>query len=227
MKTGTTSLSPGVARAHALKNCLSVVRAVNHLLEREVSDHSRERLARSQAAVERMLALLREELDLERASDQHMTRWVSTEDVLHAVKARVEDRAAIGRVDLVVRTCAGGVRGDDGQLVEALANLAFNAIEATPAGGSVILAAQELQDGSQVWSVCDTGAGIPGHIERGLGIACVSSREDGWGIGLAFVRQVVDRHGGQMHVRSIRGAGTLISMRLPAQDRERSSSQSP
>jgi two-component system sensor histidine kinase HydH len=221
-----TSLSPRVARAHAFKNCLSVVRAVNHLLEQEVSEHSRERLARSHAAVERMLALLQEEIDLERASEARNPRWISTEEVLEAVRARVEDRAAIGRVELSVRACTGGVCGDDAQLVEALANLVINAIEATPAGGRVVLAAQELEDGAQVWSVGDTGGGLPGHVESGLGSACVASREGGWGIGLAFVRQVVERHRGQMHVRSIPGSGTLISMRLPAHDGERSSSPS-
>jgi hypothetical protein len=43
-----SSLSPRAARAHALKNCLAAVRAVNRLLESDLSERWRERLSRSQ-----------------------------------------------------------------------------------------------------------------------------------------------------------------------------------
>jgi nitrogen-specific signal transduction histidine kinase len=93
-----SSPSPRAARAHALKNCLAVVRAVNRLLESDLSERSRERLARSQDAVDRMLAIIQEELTADARPTVRHPRYVSTEGVPRDVLARVEDRALAGRV---------------------------------------------------------------------------------------------------------------------------------
>jgi len=208
--------SPRAARAHALKNCLAVVRAVNWLLEPDVSERSRERLARSQDAVDRMLAIIQEELTADPRLAARDLGYVSTERVLRDVVARVEDRAQAGRVDLCGRAGPGGVAGDGSELTEALSNIVLNAIEATPPGGAVLVSTHELEDGSQVWAVRDTGPGIPEHVRQRLGTPFVTSRKGGSGVGFALARQIVEQHGGQLHVRTIEGSGTVVSMRLPA-----------
>jgi two-component system phosphate regulon sensor histidine kinase PhoR len=217
MEIAKTSPSPRAARAHALKNCIAVVHAVNRLLESEVGERSRERLARSEEAVGRMLAIIREELGADpRPAAARAPGYVSAEEVLHDVIARVEDRAQTGRVELFVQAGTGGVMGDGPDLTEAFANLVLNAIEATPSGGTVLVATHELADGSQVWAVRDTGPGIPEHVRQRLGTPFVSSRKGGSGVGFALARHIVDQHGGQLHVRTIEGSGTIVSMRLPA-----------
>ena len=161
MSIAVSPPSPRAARAHALKNCLAVVRAVNRLLESEVSERSRERLARSQDAVDRMLAIIQEELTSESRPAARDPGYVSTEGTLRDVVARVEDRAQAGRVELFVQAGPGGVAGDGSELTEAFSNVVLNAIEATPPGGAVLVSTHELVDGSQVWAVRDTGPGIP------------------------------------------------------------------
>lgn len=216
MQIEQTSPSPRAFRAHALKNCIAVVHAVNRLLESEVSERSRERLARSEEAVQRMLVFLQEELTAERRPGRRAAGFVRADEVLRAVVARVADRAQAERVELFARAGTGGVVGDGAELTEALVNLVLNAIEATPPGGAVHVATHELPDGSQVWAVRDTGRGVPEHVEKNLGVSFVTGREGGSGVGFAVARHVVAQHGGEMHVRSIRGTGTLVSMRLPA-----------
>jgi signal transduction histidine kinase len=216
MEMVNTSLSPRATRAHALKNCLAVVHAVNRLLESELSEASRERLSRSEKAVQRMLAIIREDLTDGRCADPAGSRFLSAEDVLREVIARVEDRAQAGRVELVAQAGTGGVVGDGPELTEAFANVTLNAIEATPAGGMVVMTTQELPDGSQVWAVRDGGPGIPAHIAERLGTPFLSSRKAGGsGVGLALVRHAIERHGGQIHFRVLDGSGTVVSMRLP------------
>jgi signal transduction histidine kinase len=215
MSIALSSPSPRVARAHALKNCLAVVRAVNRLVESELSERSRERLARSQDAVDRMLALIQEEL----TADSPAARapgYVSTEGVLREVVARVEDRAQAGRVELFVQAGPGGITGDGSELTEALCNVALNAIEATPPGGAVLVSMRELADGSQVWTVRDTGPGIPEDVRQRLGTPFVTSRKGGAGVGFALARQTVEQHGGRLDVRTVEGSGTVVSMSLPA-----------
>ena len=216
MDIALSSPSPRAARAHALKNCLAVVRAVNRLLESDVTERSRERLARSQEAVDRMLAIVQEELTADSRPAARESGYVSAEDILRDVVARVEDRAQAGRVELLVQAGTGGVVGDGPELTEAFANLVLNAIEATPPGGAVLVATHELADGSQVWAVRDTGPGIPEHIRQRLGTPFVTSRKGGSGVGFALARRIVEQHGGQLHVRTLEGSGTVVSMRLPA-----------
>jgi len=216
MSIALSSPSPRAARAHALKNCLAVVRAVNRLLESDVSERSRERLARSQDAVDRMLAIIQEELTADSRPAARDPGYVSTEGMLRDVVARVEDRAQAGRVELVVRASPGGVAGDGSELTEAFSNVVLNAIEATPPGGAVLVSTHELVDGSQVWAVRDTGPGIPEDVRHRLGTPFVTSRKGGSGVGFALARQIVEQHGGQLHVRTIEGSGTVVSMRLPA-----------
>jgi signal transduction histidine kinase len=191
---------------------------VNKLVESELGERSRERLARSQEAVQRMLALIQADLSDEVRPPAQAHGFASARDVLGAVVSRVEDRAEAGRVALVVQAGTGGVVGDFGELTQALANLVVNAIEATSSGGAVFVATRQLPDGSQVWAVRDTGARIPERVEgtaRDNPVPDVP-RQGGSGIGFAVVRRVVEQHGGQMHVRSMRGSGTVVSLRLPA-----------
>jgi two-component system, NtrC family, sensor histidine kinase HydH len=216
MSVALSSPSPRAARAHALKNCLAVVRAVNRLLESDVSERSRERLARSQDAVDRMLAIIQEELTVDSRPAARDPGYFSTGGILRDVVARVEDRAQAGSVELLVQAGPGGVAGDGSELTEAFSNIVLNAIEATPPGGAVLVYTHELADGSQVWTVRDTGPGIPEDVRQRLGTPFVTSRKGGSGVGFALARQIVDLHGGQLHVRTGEGSGTVASMRLPA-----------
>jgi two-component system phosphate regulon sensor histidine kinase PhoR len=216
MSIALSSPSPRAARAHALKNCLTVVRAVNRLLESDVSERSRERLSRSEDAVDRILAIIQEELTADSRPAARGHAYVSAEGVLRDVLARVEDRAQAGRVELFVQAGPGGVAGDGSELTEAFSNVVLNAIEATPPGGAVLVSTHELLDGTQVWAVRDTGPGIPEDVRQRLGTPFVTSREGGSGVGFALARQIVEQHGGQIHVRTIEGSGTVVSMCLPA-----------
>lgn len=218
MNFALSSPSPRAARVHALKNCLAVVRAVNRLLESDVSERSRERLARSQDAVDRMLAIIQEELTADSRPAARGPGYVSTEAVLREVVARVEDRAQAGQVELRVQPGTGVVAGDGSELTEAFSNVVLNAIEATPPGGAVQVSTHELLDSSQIWAVRDTGPGIPAHVQQRLGVPFVTSRQGGSGVGFALARQIVERHGGQLRVRTAEGSGTVVSIRLPAPD---------
>jgi signal transduction histidine kinase len=203
------------ARAHALKNCLSTILAINRLLEREANEKSRERLRRSEDAVKRMLALIADDLEADGAASRSEDAFVSAEQIVRAVVARVGDRAEAGGVELFVQNGPGGLVGDAAALAEALGNIVLNAVEATQAGGAVLVATYECPDRSQLWTVQDTGRGIPAEMLPRIGIPFASCREGGTGLGLAVAHAVVEKHGGVMRIESPTGAGTLVSIRLP------------
>jgi two-component system sensor histidine kinase VicK len=209
-------LPPSAVRAHALKNCLSIVCAVNTLVEGEVGEASQRRLSRSQQAVRRMLELLEEELrptGLERSPSR--ADFISAVQVLDEVRGRVEDLAQAKGVRLLFRAGPGDIYAEPSTLAEALGNIVMNAIESSASGAIVVVTSDESSEQGQLFTVRDTGDGIPEQDLRRLGTPFHSGRQGGSGLGIAVARDVVERHGGLAHIESAPGAGTLVSIWLP------------
>jgi PAS domain S-box-containing protein len=108
-----------------------------------------------------------------------------------------------------------------------LNNLVMNAIKFTPIGGRITVFAEELypetNDGKVFIkiSVADTGVGIESEIAESLfnSQKPVSSegteKEQGTGLGLLLSREMVDRHGGKIQVKSTPGKGSVFSFTIP------------
>jgi len=108
---------------------------------------------------------------------------------------------------------------DPAQLRQALDNLVRNAVEATPEGGRVSLAARREDRGHAI-EVRDSGRGIePDHLPRIFDLY-FTTKADGTGVGLAVTQQIVAAHGGTIEVDSRPGAGTTMTVRLPAGEAE-------
>ncbi len=141
---------------------------------------------------------------------------VDLDALVDDVAGRARARAASRGVRLEVK---GGGAGtaivDPAQLRQALDNLVRNAVEATPEGGRVSLAALREGRGRAI-EVRDTGRGIePDHVPRIFDLY-FTTKADGTGVGLAVTQQIVTAHGGTIEVDSRPGAGTVMTVRLPA-----------
>jgi len=116
------------------------------------------------------------------------------------------------------------VEGDRDLLFIAVQNLVSNAVKFSAPGDTVEVRASEDGD-ALLLEVADTGAGIPadeiGQVWQELARGRAARSLPGTGIGLALVRVIVVRHGGQVAIRSRDGQGTLVSIRLPVPDRAR------
>jgi signal transduction histidine kinase len=110
------------------------------------------------------------------------------------------------------------VSGDYDLLVLALHNLIDNALKFTSPGDTVEVRA--FEDGANVVvEVADTGPGIPeeevSHVWEELYRGTGARGVPGSGLGLALVRAIIERHAGEVNLRSRAGQGTVISVRLP------------
>jgi signal transduction histidine kinase len=112
------------------------------------------------------------------------------------------------------------LEGDRDLVVRMLTNLIENAIQYTPANGSVQLRLRRVEDGAEI-EVEDTGVGIPrselGHVfERFYrGQDARRMRSDGTGLGLAIVQRVVESLRGRVEISSELGKGTAVRVTLP------------
>jgi two-component system OmpR family sensor kinase len=113
------------------------------------------------------------------------------------------------------------IAGDRDLLFLAIYNLLNNALKFTQAGDTIEMRASE-NNAFVLIEVADTGPGIPENelpyvwqeLYRGRGARGIP----GSGLGLALVRAIVLRHGGQIGIRSRPGQGTQINLRLPIGD---------
>jgi signal transduction histidine kinase len=109
------------------------------------------------------------------------------------------------------------VLADPSRLRQVLLNLLDNALRHVPEGGHVSLGL-DVEDDWAVLRVSDDGPGIPADRLERIFDPFYSAHERGRrgaGLGLAFVRWIVEEHGGEVTTESVEGAGTSITLRLP------------
>ena len=111
----------------------------------------------------------------------------------------------------------------DEDLIEgALDNVIQNALKAMPDGG-VLTVRTEVSAGlheALIVTVQDTGCGMDARQLQRAFDDFYTTRQDGSGLGLAFVRRVVEAHGGEVKLSSTLGEGTTVTIELPYRDPE-------
>ena len=154
-------------------------------------------------------------------------RWVPVQQLLTQVRAAAEALSA-GRHTLICGNTAapeGGsdlIAGAEQELHSAIANLVNNAIRYTPSGGTVHVSWVVRADGVGELEVRDSGIGIakehlPRLTERFYRVDGSRSRDTGGtGLGLSIVKHVVQRHGGELEIRSETGKGSSFKLVFPA-----------
>jgi two-component system, NtrC family, sensor kinase len=105
---------------------------------------------------------------------------------------------------------------DKGQIEQALINLIINAVESTPAGGSIHLSTGLSANSGYIdIVVADTGEGIPeDRIDR-IFDPFFTTKENGTGLGLAITHGIIEQHGGTIKASSTVGGGTTFTITLP------------
>lgn len=116
------------------------------------------------------------------------------------------------------------VRGDPVKLRQIFTNLITNAIKFTPQGGSVTVEALRQNSGGVAVLVRDTGVGM---TQEEILIALTpfgqvdgsrSRWREGTGLGLPIAKALVELHGGEIQIRSVKGKGTEVAVSLPCKN---------
>jgi PAS domain S-box-containing protein len=218
--------------SHELRTPLNAVLGFAQLLDRDEAEplrpRQRERLDRILGAGRHLLSLIDDVLQLSRIeADPRPVRGepVRLDEVCHEAMQWLHQTARDREVVLDgAEPLAGAVWSERRWLGQIVSNLLSNAIKYNRAGGWVRLRSRpEERDGVAGWvlSVQDSGRGIlADQLERIFQpferLGAETEGIEGTGIGLAIVRQLAQRLGGAIDVRSTAGVGSEFLLWLPA-----------
>lgn len=113
------------------------------------------------------------------------------------------------------------IRGSDVLLAWALENLVKNALDAMAGrGGKITIYARPGDAAWVLLRVKDTGPGVPPELGKRIFEPGVSTKDGGWGVGLALSRRIVEGvHGGRLELLDRRAPGATFQLTLPAAGR--------
>jgi signal transduction histidine kinase len=210
--------------AHELKTAVTIIKSSLQLLSsrpRSTREYARglescmADCARMEELVQRMLQLARFEREPARGSVE-----CDVAEVARDVATQMERLAEIREVAIAVQAPSSApTRLESDACASLLANLLLNAVQHTPAGGSVT--ATILLGTDVTVEVRDTGRGIapedlPHLFERfWRGDNSRARTTGGAGLGLSICKAIVDSCGGEIAVNSRLGEGTSVTVRLP------------
>ena len=200
--------------AHEVRNPLGAIDLFAGLLEEELRDAtSATHVARIRSELAALSKVVEEFLDYARARPP-LREEVDLPRLLGEVADLVQPLASSRAVSLSLEG-AGEARADREQLRRAAVNLVRNAVEATPPGGVVEIAAR-VRDGEAAVEVADRGSGLTPEARESLFRPFFTTKDRGTGLGLALAKKVADAHGGALSLEDREGGGTVARLVLPA-----------
>jgi len=213
---------------HELKSPLSAIRGASELLQEPMPEADRQRFAgnitreaqRIQELVDRMMELAA--IESRRALDKLLP--VALPGLLEEVAASARTAGAARGIDVRVAPTAGDsdavVEGDPFLLRRAVANLVDNAVDFSPDGAVVVLSLVARRRMVEI-RVRDQGPGIPAYasgkvFEKFYSLERPRHGRRSTGLGLAFVRQIAQLHGGRAALaNAVDGPGAVAVLTLP------------
>jgi signal transduction histidine kinase len=212
--------------SHELRTPLTTLQMGIHLLDEQLGQaatpQQREILAMCREDATRLERLVGDLLDLSKIESGRMkpvlcpvpARALIT-GALEPSRPRIEASGIELQVDIDPNLAT--VMADASQIERVLTNLLTNAVNATPRGGRITVAARGADDRVEV-SVSDTGRGIPReYLPRLFGkfMQVPGSATGTAGLGLAISQQIVRAHGGAIRAASEPGHGATFTFVLP------------
>ncbi|OGO25540.1 MAG: hypothetical protein A2136_02105 [Chloroflexi bacterium RBG_16_54_11] len=212
---------------HELKNPLTAIQAGLANLGERLDSQTLESINAQTQRLSRLVMDLRKLSDLETRPIEFTL--VNLAEILKTVAGMTEESRCVKGIKLTLNLPQAPwplplVSGDGDLLMLAFHNLLDNAIKFSESGDTVEVRA--FEDGTMVVvEVADTGPGIPEEelphvweeLFRGQGARGIS----GSGLGLALVRVIIERHHGQVNLRSRTEQGTMVIVRLPLIDHQK------
>jgi K+-sensing histidine kinase KdpD len=202
---------------HDIKNPMGTLRVYAQVMKKKTENEETLHLADEMIhQIDRFVNMTQEILDFSRGVSSMNIEEVDVEAFMHSV-------LTVMKYDMQKRNIAlekqisfsGKVKLDPDKFMRVLLNVAGNAADAMPDGGTLKLAVSK-QGSALVCEMTDTGVGIPPEIISKVFEPFVThGKKHGTGLGMAIVKKIVDDHNGKIEIDSKLGSGTTVRIRIP------------
>jgi signal transduction histidine kinase len=202
--------------AHEIRNPLGSIKgAAQYLKEEAATDEQKELLNVIIGGTDRLNAVVSKFLDYARPyqlnlQPQNMNVIIQKAISIIAANKLVEDIAILQELDKNLP----GAEVDEQQLMQVILNIALNAIEAMPQGGTLTFRTSSEFPGEISVIISDTGSGINKKDLKDIFKPFFTTKEKGVGLGLAICQKIIKEHGGSVSVKSIPSGGTAFYIKL-------------
>ncbi|MFE6762132.1 ATP-binding protein [Streptomyces sp. NPDC057689] len=208
----------------------SVVGLARLLLEFDadgLDEEQRRQIGLISASGATLLALVDELLDVAKAESGRLEpHWapVDLRAALGQLRGTLRGYESPGAAELIVAESGLSIVSDEVMLIRVLRNLLSNALKFTPSGTVRLDVTADRADGRDqvVFTVSDTGIGIPEEEQQQIFEEFYQVRglhqrgRSGTGLGLPYARRLTGLLGGSLELTSEPGAGTVVTVTLPA-----------
>jgi signal transduction histidine kinase len=212
------SIGEGMARMmHDLRNPLTVASGYMELIAQARTPDERDELTQHvQRQFHLMERMAGDVLAYARGEATLLVGKIHVNDFMRGLRSQLEVELKQRPVRLVIEPeFKGTAYFDDAKLLRAIENLARNAADAMPEGGTLRVAVRSA-DGRLVFEVSDTGMGIPPEVQARLFTPfATAGKSGGTGLGLVSVKKAVEEHHGTIAVQSMPGQGTCFRIEIP------------
>ncbi|MFL6213470.1 MAG: ATP-binding protein [Blastocatellia bacterium] len=209
--------------AHEIRNPLNVLNlSIDHVNKKYAPEDAARRekftqlLSSMKDEIERLKHLVNDLLNYGRPA-RYALENVDMRQLIEETLSLLRQQADIQGVAVTIDEASGpvSVLGDRERLKSFVSNLAINALQAMPAGGH--LTARVARNNGQVEvKISDTGIGINEESLGKIFEPYFSTKQSGFGLGLAVTRKIIEEHRGRIAVESQLQHGTTFTVTLPA-----------
>jgi len=218
--------------SHDIRTPMNAILGMTTIALSHIDEKSRvqDSLNKIQTASSHLMSLVNDVLDMSRIDSGRMAlneEEFSLADLLHDITVIVRPQAVQKKQNLQIEIgliYEENLVGDPLRLRQIWVNIIGNAVKYTQAGGDIQVQISQRQENGAVWVdfLCrDSGIGMsPEFLERiFVPFERVHnsqvSRIEGTGLGMAIVKNLVDRMGGQIGVESAEGVGSCFTVKIP------------
>jgi K+-sensing histidine kinase KdpD len=202
---------------HDIKNPMGTLRVYAQVMKKKSGNEEANKLADEMIhQVDRFVNMTQEILDFTRGVSASNFQELEFFDVMNAVLDFIEKDLEKNNVKLKrFAQFKGIVNLDQDKMVRVFYNIASNARDAMPQGGSLTVTTIE-ENGYVRIDFTDTGTGMPEEVKKRIFEPFMTyGKKHGTGLGMSIVKKVIDDHNGKIEINSVMGKGTTITIYLP------------
>ncbi|MGB2869463.1 MAG: ATP-binding protein [Bacteroidota bacterium] len=202
---------------HDIKNPMGTLRVYAQVMKKKSGNEEAGKLADEMIhQVDRFVNMTQEILDFTRGVSSTNFQDLEFFDVMNGVMDFIEKDLTKNNIQLIKDAQFKGViKLDQDKMVRVFYNIASNARDAMPQGGTLTVRTRE-DNGFVTVEFTDSGTGMPEEVKKRIFEPFMTfGKKHGTGLGMAIVKKVIDDHGGKIEIDSEMGKGTTIRFLLP------------